>query len=247
MALDQEHKIGREICLVLERLQEDILLTPAGEFVVYEVARTHPNPDYPSAQNQLKILHKLQSLGALKIVRTSSLSPGTPAMLENVLEFYGFTPTSFVLDILPQFEEIYASYSHFRSGLIQPSIADTTTFEVRVEDRKIFVNEFLLRQPHAAGRNMSFFEYVFAHPGRLITRDGLPQLIQDDVRGRLFPKTLNSLGFTGEVLKAFFPHRGKNELKFQNPVSKNDLVRRGIDIDLLFQELKLAHTKRSPK
>lgn len=120
-------------------------------------------------------------------------------------------------------------------------------FSIRVKDREIWVNDFLLSKPYGTGANMAFFEYVYQNPDKELRRDDMPGHVKEDVGGKNFSKILNALGFKGEILKAFVPKRGKSSLWFRREASKEQLEKDGIKIPLLLQELSLAHTRNSPK
>lgn len=121
------------------------------------------------------------------------------------------------------------------------------TLAVLIRDRQIRVNDFLLSKPHAVGGNKGFFEYVHENAGVALNRDQMPDYVRVDVGGKSFSKVLNELGFKGEILKAFCPERGKSQLLFRKEVGTQQLETEGINLELLLQELRLAHTRNSPK
>jgi hypothetical protein len=118
-----------------------------------------------------------------------------------------------------------------------------STFSVKIRDRKILVNDYVIAKPHAVGKNMSFFEYLYDHAGKLLEREDMPEYVRSEVSGRSFTKVLNALGFTGEILKAFFPKRGKGSVLFKKSVSLKELADQGINMDIFIKELGLANTK----
>ena len=128
-----------------------------------------------------------------------------------------------------------------------------TFIEIQVKDKYIWVNNYLLSKPHIAGSNSEFFEYVRAQPANTkIERDKLPDYgdlaLKQQVKNKSFIKILNELGFKGEILKAFFPKRGKDMLIYRgDKINKKDLEKTGIKIQLFLKELELAHLKNSPE
>ena len=127
-------------------------------------------------------------------------------------------------------------------------------FVITVKDREIWVNGYLLSKPHFTGSNFEFFEYVRSQPANTkIERKNLPSQfgnlsLREQIRNKGFIKILNELGFKGEILKAFFPKRGKSMLTYKgNKITKADLEKSGIKIPLFTKELELAHIKNSPK
>ncbi len=121
-------------------------------------------------------------------------------------------------------------------------------FSVSVKDREIWVNGSLLSKPYAVSGNKEFFDYVYENADKSLTRDAMPDYAKEAVRGgKGFSKVLNELGFKGEILKAFFPERGKSALLFRKSILTEQLAKDGINIELLLQELRTAHTRNSPK
>jgi len=128
------------------------------------------------------------------------------------------------------------------------------TFEIQVKDRYIWVNEYLLSKPHAVGSNFEFFEYVRSQPSntKIERKNLLSQFgglsIKEQVKNKGFIKILNELGFKGEILKAFFPKRGKNIVVYKgDKITKKDLEKAGIKIPLFLKELELTHLKNNPE
>lgn len=121
---------------------------------------------------------------------------------------------------------------------------------VSLGDRVIKINDYILSKPHAVGTNMSFFEAVYTKPNIDINIDELPDIQKVNFEWKSISKLLNTLGFTGEVLKAFFPKRSNKKprvVKFLKSVSRRDLDKRGINISLLINQLEGAHLKNSPE
>ena len=121
------------------------------------------------------------------------------------------------------------------------------SLSVDIRDRQIWVNDFMLSKPHAVGGNKGFFEYVYENASQPLERDKMPDYVTQDVKGKSFSKVLNELGFKGEILKVFFPERGKSQLTFRKEVTREQLENDGIKTGVLLQELQLAHTRNSPK
>jgi hypothetical protein len=74
----------------------------------------------------------------------------------------------------------------------------------------------------------------------------MPEYAKAEVGSKNFSKVLNELGFKGEILKAFFPERGKSTVLFRKTVSVAQLEREGIKLPLLLQELRTANIRNSP-
>lgn len=144
---------------------------------------------------------------------------------------------------------------HYKGGPESSTIPDK--YKISVKDREIWVNNCLIGKPHAVGSNFEFFEYVRSKPSNtLIKRDKMPNDgdgtnydgIKGEIKNKGFIKILNGLGFKGEILKAFFHKRSRDTLIYRgDKITKEDLEKAGIRINLFLKELELAHTKNSPE
>ena len=122
-------------------------------------------------------------------------------------------------------------------------------YEVGVKDREIWINnKYLISKPHSIGSNMEFFLYLLENQNVKIKKIDLSENIKNEIKSKRITKIINALGFTGEILKAFFPKRGKGGLLFRQTVSREELQEMGIKEDLFLKELELSHMKKySPK
>jgi hypothetical protein len=116
-SLQIEEALEKEIWEMLKQLKIDLILTPDDEYVIYEVMKRETS-NYPSPENQRKILNKLQSLEAIKIVRKNYLSVNNELSLSgNAFEMQGLKPRWFFLKIIddkfnPLFQDYGQKYSH---------------------------------------------------------------------------------------------------------------------------------------
>ena len=247
--MNQEQQALKEIWLVIQQIKIDRLLTREDEHTVYEVVTKLENPEYPPVRNQLKIIKKLEHLQALKVIREYYVTSRGTSMADSVnfSHYQDVDPKGILINVLqPKFDELYAEYSSYSSEPITPKI-EISEYRILVKDRGIWVNEFLLSKPHAAGKNMLFFEHLIEHVDKSIKLETLPSFVQVEIGTRSFSKILHDLGFKGEILKAFFPARGKNQLIFRKEVSLKQLEKDGVNAELLLQELRVAHIKSNPK
>lgn len=121
-------------------------------------------------------------------------------------------------------------------------------YEISIKDREIWVNnKYLISKPHSIGSNMEFFLYLIENQNKSINRIDLPEGMKNEIKGKGFSKIVNALGFSGEILKTFFPKRGKGQLLFRKTVSKSDLKLLGVKENLFLKELELAHMKHGSK
>ena len=232
---------------MLQQLREDRLLTPENEDLVYEVQTAGRDPRYPNVSNQQKIMEMLESRGVVKEKRRNFFTRHGGGIEVPGLEIFDLTPRAIVVELIPpKFDEIYDEYSKYAPGTSGgPDRVDV--FRVNLKDREVRVNEFVLSRPHAVGRNMDFMEFILNSPTGEINREDLPGQLRDDLTGTKFTKLLNGLGFTGPILRAFFPRRSEDSLTFLREVSSAQLKERNQRADTLLQALKLAHIKNNPE
>jgi hypothetical protein len=152
------------------------------------------------------------------------------------------------MELGPSEEELHNhSYDYEQEVLIPLEKSLTTVFSLKLNDRKIWINEFLLSKPYATGKNLAFFDHVFCHPKEEIKKENLPDMLKTQLGGKSFTKILSELNFTGEILKAFFPKRGKSTVFFRKNVHYQTLIEERLNMDSFFKELKKAHIKNNPK
>jgi hypothetical protein len=129
------------------------------------------------------------------------------------------------------------------------NIKTAKKYILTIKDREIWINNYLLSRPHTTGTNLAFFEYISSQPKNTdITEDKMPLYLKESMSKKRIIAILGKLGFTGELLKAFFPKRGKSQITYRgNKITKNDLKKAGIKIPVFIKQLELAHTKNSLK
>ncbi len=147
-------------------------------------------------------------------------------------------------------KRVAATRANLQDAFGQKNVSTVTpdageSYAIAVRDRAVCVNDYVISKPYAVGKNSRFFEAVLSRPGEAITLDTLPESVKDEVEGRNFIKILNSLGFKGEILKAFFPERNKGRLIFRKVVTKKELLSAGINPSLFEKELRAAHITKT--
>ena len=117
--MDIEEKIKRETWEVLKQLKIDMLLTPDSEHVRYDILSREDNINYPSLENQRKIINKLQSIGVLEIVRTGYLPTDMGYIGSNpLLELQGYKPKNIIIKIKEEmFKKIFSEYEKNYSSM----------------------------------------------------------------------------------------------------------------------------------
>ncbi|MFH0912237.1 MAG: hypothetical protein V1807_01095, partial [Patescibacteria group bacterium] len=120
-------------------------------------------------------------------------------------------------------------------------------FIISVKDREIWINDYLISKPHATGTNFAFFEYIQTQSADTkIERRKLPDTLKQEVGKKRFVSMLNSLGFTGEITKAFFYKISEHTLFYRgNKIEKESLEKEGIKIPLFLKELEVVHMRKS--
>jgi hypothetical protein len=124
------------------------------------------------------------------------------------------------------------------------------TFEIKVKDREIWVNNFLLSKPHGVGTNFETFDAIRGKVANTpIKKTDLQDWLQKEIGSGSLADILYQLGFTGEILKAFFPKRSKKGIIVYSgdKITKKDLDERGIKISIFLKQLELAHLKNHPE
>lgn len=123
-------------------------------------------------------------------------------------------------------------------------------FELTVNDREILINNFLISKPHAVGTNLATLQDIrIKKPNKPIRKSDLPNFLKEEIGSGSLADILYQLGFTGEILKAFFPKRSKKGViqYAGDKITKKDLQNRGINISLLMKQLELANIKNNPE
>lgn len=211
----------QKIQFIKERIDESAQISPAGpvSITLLPVFENDTEVLLFPLHEQITVLRKLEQEG---LISDMKLNKNIATML--VLSTFG----SEMLKKTPT------------PTLSTPA---SSSYSIKIKDREIWVNNFLIAKPHAVGKNMSFFEYLYENADKLINRDDMPEYVKKDVSGRSFTKVLNALGFTGEILKAFVPKRGKGSVLFKKSVSQEELTDRGVNVEIFIKELGLAHIK----
>lgn len=114
--------------------------------------------------------------------------------------------------------------------------SDEKMYWINLKKRHIIINDrYLLKKMQFYRNNEICFDYIFKRPKEDITRSAIKNDIQQEIDPNKF---VNNLGFTGELRKCFFDI-SKNTLRFINPLTRNDLEERGINIDKLDEQIKV--------
>jgi len=124
------------------------------------------------------------------------------------------------------------------------------TFEISIKDREIWINNFLLSRPHAVGTNYETFDEIRRKStNKPIKKADFPNWLKEEIGDGSLADIIYQLGFTGEILKAFFPKRSKKGIiqYAGDKINKKDLQNRGINVALLMKQLELAHIKNNPE
>ena len=104
-------------------------------------------------------------------------------------------------------------------------------------------NTFLISKLNYSSPNGLFFEYIFQHPRKKVSREQLEGVV--GVLDRPISKLVYDIGFSGELKKLFFPKVSNNAVYFNNPVTQDDLLTAKIDEKLLLEQLKGLKTIHS--
>lgn len=116
--------------------------------------------------------------------------------------------------------------------------------------RKIFLNGKLpIHRLHVDSNSTRFFEYVWYHPRRQITRKDLKRCKYDATTK--FKSVVSDLGFKKELEALFFPTVKKNVLTFRDIVYENELLSENIDVTKIKEKFanarKIKHKRGKKK
>ncbi|MES2216409.1 MAG: hypothetical protein V4481_03890 [Patescibacteria group bacterium] len=224
-----------KIRFVKNRIEDRVAISPKGP-IVFGISNIYGDTFNIFSDEQYSILLKLEEEGYIRYLIPAGKTKVQFEMTGKPLDPFGLIAMNKGKVTRGQLKGIKT----IPNAALSPAV---TTFSVKIKDRKILVNDYVIAKPHAVGKNMSFFEYLYENAGKLLEREDMPEYVRNEVSGRSFTKVLNALGFTGEILKAFFPKRGKGSVQFRKSVSLKELADQGIDMDIFMKELGLAHTK----
>ncbi len=103
MPLSIEERIDLETWEVLQQIKQDFILTPEDQYVPYEVVDREANKQYPSKDNQIKIIEKLEHQKIVEVKKRYYLTLS--------IVWQGRKPQGFVLNIIEdKFNEIFEAY-----------------------------------------------------------------------------------------------------------------------------------------
>jgi hypothetical protein len=171
--------------------------------------------------------------------------------IEGLILQYGYDEGVYEIICNENFKKRYDTYikrlTNVRNEPTLSSASVPDSFEVKLRDRAILINDYLLSTPYGEGKNMACLEYCFEHPNTDLKRTSMPESAQKELRSKEFTKILNELGFVKEIRKAFFPTRSKSGLYFRNPVSASKLEEEGINTEILVRLLEIENIRHKPK
>ena len=251
--MNLEKKLNQAIWWALQELKKEDFATPKDEYIYFEYQST--DKTIPTIRDQKIALKFLEKESAIKIRRNKY---SFPMISDDLAELYNLKPIGCFLSILqPKFNNLYLQYEKKYSFAEKEETNSTKNipnkFVITIKDKEIWINKYLLSKPHAVGDNFEFFECIRSQPiNTKIDRNNVPNsgglALKRAKKNKSFIKTLNELGFKGEILKAFFPKRSKNIVVYRGDrITREDLEKSGIKISLFIKELEVADTKNSPE
>lgn len=85
-----------------------------------------------------------------------------------------------------------------------------------------------LSKPHAGSENERVMEYLLEHPNKEHSRESIERMLHRKPT-KEFYDIARGLGFEHELKTLFFPKLSKQRIQFNNPVTKQDMQRLGIN------------------
>jgi hypothetical protein len=128
---------------------------------------------------------------------------------------------------------------------------DKIVFKVNFNhiDHVVTVNDLVISRPQGLIENANVMDYLFKRPNQKIKLIKNSQL---EVKGseNIIPrkticKIINQLGFKGLASKIFFPSATNKLVEFRNPITVEELKRRGIKETLTLEDLFPDAVKRN--
>lgn len=151
--------------------------------------------------------------------------------LNERLQYDGYQIVNYRLVRIRQTEEV--------NGEIKLNNNQEEFLTLQFPDVEIIINnKYRLSKLRIGETNHEFFKYIFLKPGEKITRDNLPSDIAEYVTGKEFSKVLTSIGFTGEIRKAFFHGVSKDTLIFRGEKINLQTLKPKVNIKQLKKELE---------
>ena len=105
----------------------------------------------------------------------------------------------------------------------------TVLYEVTFCDREIKVNGLKLSKPHFNSVNELVFDYLFRNPNKRIELKVIEKAIDRPINKRL-QDIVRDLGFRGSLRSMFFPNVAKTVIEFVNPITKEELDSRALEV-----------------
>lgn len=215
-----------KIWTILQEIEDKRGIALTGEDIAIQQAhlsKTHNGIDAKVASDErLKILKKLEREdGAIKDVRWP----------KGFHQFGYLKIGDRYFEVYDYYEKEYKNVATDYQQSQQPKEISTENpaYEVKYSEkaRKILINNFLLKQPRSFSDNEAIFVYLYKNPNQDKSVDDIKQgtglaSIRD------LNKFVENIGFVGDVRKAFFKV-SKNTIRFNNPITKEDLKELGID------------------
>lgn len=211
---------------ILEEIEEKRIITSSKEPIKI---RTHFDVTgaglVSNHETRRTILDKLVSLGAIKSLREVNFNHW-------YFQFYIDTRYKEI------FEEVESKYKHkpietsVEKDIVKPVAQnDSVIYEIKYSEktRMILLNNLLLKQPRSFGNNEAIFAYLYKNPNQDKSIEDIKSGTRLDSIKDL-NKFVENIGFTGDLRKVFFKV-SKNTIRFNNPVTKDDL--RELNIDYL--------------
>lgn len=270
-----EKNFSRAIYWTLEEIKKESVATKEEKNLYFGI--TSSSNDNISEEDQRRAIIFLEKERIINIKNKKFLFNASPM----AAEIYNLRPLGYFIDLLPKFNKTYREYGQKKSTIkTLPSTTPNTVtvskkesslstsvnkeqekefnipkkFKLRREDRKIFINDYIIGKPQYHARGYELLRYILEQAKKgnnKIKRCDLPDSFSDislkkKIGNTSFTKLLNELGFKGEILKAFFPERSKNTVVYRgNIIHLKELREAGIKINVFLKELELANEKKS--
>lgn len=227
---------GKEkLYFLLDVIDDARVITPTGQPV-----KIHPlndlNNNYTHIELEQLFAKLEQDEQILKVLKTLPTFGG--GLYRDLDPYLDPDDGCYHLEILVTFDKYFskiqqeAEYQKFTGKSFPAEEVKTkssSTYEVQYSNktRKILINGFLLKQPRSFGDNEAIFSYLYENPNQ-------DKSVKDITEGtgldsiKSLNKFVENIGFTGELRKVFFKV-SKGTIRFNNPITEEDLRELGIE------------------
>ena len=111
----------------------------------------------------------------------------------------------------------------------EDAVTDPILYEVTFKNQEVRLNGLRLSRPNFNSENELVFDYLYKNPNRRIELPEIEAGIKRPIIKRL-REIVRDLGFRKDLKEMFFPGISKTAIKFINPITREDFIRRELGV-----------------